>query len=258
MKKGWFCLGLLLLLSARVQAEVREEVIQYSHDGTALKGYLYYDDRFEGRRPGILVAHEWWGLNDYARKRARMLAELGYVAFAMDMYGQGKVTEHADTAQGWMKQIAGNTDAWLARARAGLMQLQKHPRVNRQRLAAIGYCFGGSTVMQMAYAGLPLKAVVSFHGSLPPATAAQAGQIRAAILAEHGARDAFVPDERVQAFRKALDTAGVDYVLTILANARHAFTNPDAARYGIDNVQYNARADQRSWAQMKDFLEEML
>ena len=258
MKKFGFCLGLLLGLVTVVQAAVKEEVIQYSQNGTALKGYLYFDDRFAGKRPGILVAHEWWGLNDYARKRARMLAELGYVAFAMDMYGQDRVTEHADTAQGWMKQIAGNTDAWLARARAGLEQLQQHARVDASRLAAIGYCFGGSTVMQMAYAGLPLKAVVSFHGSLPPATAQQAGQMRAAILGEHGARDAFVPEARVQAFCQALDEAGTDYVLTILANARHAFTNPDAARYGIDNVRYDARADHRSWAQMKAFLEEML
>ncbi len=258
MKKTWLLMGLWLWLLSPALAAVQEQVITYAHQGTALKGYLYYDDRFTGKRPGILVAHEWWGLNDYARKRARMLAELGYVAFAMDMYGQGKVTEHADTAQGWMKQIAGNQSLWLARAQAGLEQLKKQPQVNGSRLAAIGYCFGGSTVMQMAYAGLPLKAVVSFHGSLPPATMEQAGNIQAAILVAHGAQDAFVPDARVQAFRQPLDEAGADYVLTILANARHAFTNPDAARYGIENVQYNARADQRSWAQMKAFFEEML
>ena len=200
MKKTWFFLALWMGLWMPAQAAVQEEIISYNHAGTTLRGYLFFDDRFKGPRPGILVAHEWWGLNDYARKRARMLAELGYVAFAMDMYGQDKVTEHADTAQGWMKQIAGNRDLWLARAQAGLEQLQKHARVDANRLAAIGYCFGGSTVLQMAYAGLPLKAVVSFHGSLPAATTEQAGKIQAAILVAHGARDAFVPDSRFRPF----------------------------------------------------------
>ncbi len=256
MKRFYTLCLCLFFLSAR--AEITEQVIDYQHQGQKLRGYLYYDDQRHGKRPGILVAHEWWGLNDYARKRARMLAELGYVAFALDLYGAGRVTEHADTAQGWMKQIAGQRETWLARAAAGLKQLQQHARVDPKRLAAIGYCFGGSTVLQMAYAGLPLKAVVSFHGSLPAASPEQAQALESAILAVHGARDDFVPHERVQAFRAALDAAGADYVLTIHANARHAFTNPNAARYGIDNVHYDAKADRRSWAQMQDFLYETL
>jgi dienelactone hydrolase len=205
-----------------------------------------------------MVVHEWWGLNDYARMRARMLAELGYVAFAADMYGDDRVTEHAPDAQGWMKQITANVDAWQRRALKGLEVLRESERVDPVRLAAIGYCFGGATVMQMAYAGADLDGVVSFHGSLPPATEEQQALIRTHVLIAHGDADSFVPEERIDAFTAALDAAGVDWEMDIYGGARHGFTNPEAAKYGIENVQYDAVADRRSWERMRDFLAEVL
>jgi len=183
-----------------------------------------------------------------------MLAKLGYVAFAVDMYGDDKVTEHGNEAGEWMKQITANVEAWRERALLGVEILRDNERVDGDHIAAIGYCFGGATVMQMAYAGADLDAVVSFHGSLPVPTEAQAANIKARVLAEHGSADEFVPAERVQAFQAALNQAGVDWRLVAHGGARHGFTNPDAGKYGIENVQYNQLADRRSWADMRRFL----
>jgi len=166
----WNLLPILLLsvIPLSTQAAVVTKTVEYKDGDTSLTGYLTYDDGIGGKRPGVIVVHEWWGLNDYARKRAEMLAGLGYVALAIDMYGDGKVTEHAGEASGWMKQITENVDAWQRRALLGLDVLRQHELVSAEQLAAVGYCFGGATVMQMAYAGADLDGVVSFHGSLPP------------------------------------------------------------------------------------------
>lgn len=239
-------------------AAVQTEAVEYSHGDTKLTGYLMYDDAVTGKRPGVIVVHEWWGLNDYAKQRARMLAELGYVAFAIDMYGDNRVTEHAKEAGAWLKQITENVDQWQARALAGLDVLKRSDRVDGERLAAVGYCFGGATVMQMAYAGSDLDGVVSFHGSLPPATADQQKQIKASVLVAHGSADSFVPAERVQAFQQALDAAGADWRMVTYGGVRHGFTNPDAGAYGIDKLAYDPEADQDSWAEMKAFLTEVL
>jgi dienelactone hydrolase len=228
---------LWLILPVTSFAALQSRTIDYKDGETPLKGYLVYDDAISGKRPGVIVVHEWWGLNDYARKRADMLAQLGYVAFAVDMYGDAKVTEHAQEAKAWMEQITANVDT--------------------SKLAAIGYCFGGATVMEMAYAGADLKGVVSFHGSLPPATPEQQKHIKAKILANHGSADSFEPPERVQAFEQSLDAAGADWELAIYGGARHGFTNPEAAKHGIENVQYNAEADRRSWALMQTFFDEI-
>ena len=150
-----------------VLAKVQSKVVSYEYGENSYKGFKTLDDSIKGKRPGILVVHEWWGLNDYARSRAKQLAALGYVAFAVDMYGNGKVTTHATIAGEWAKQTTSNVDEWLGRAQEGLKLLQKDPMVDSTRLAAIGYCFGGSTVMQLVYSGAPVKGVVSFHGSLP-------------------------------------------------------------------------------------------
>ena len=246
---------LAALLPAAALAEIKTETIEYQDGETTLKGHLVYDDSIEGKRPGVIVAHEWWGLNDYAKQRAEMLAELGYVAFAVDMYGDDKVTSHAPDAKGWMQQITGNVDAWQARAMAGLDILKGSERVDADKLAAVGYCFGGATVMQMAYAGADLDGVVSFHGSLPPAP--EGAEIKAKVLAAHGYEDGFVPAEKVAAFEQSLAAAGADWQLAVYSGARHAFTNPNASDYGIDMIQYNAEADQRSWALMQSFLDEV-
>jgi dienelactone hydrolase len=247
----------LFALPLTAQGVVKSDAIEYQDGDTKLKGHLYYDDATSGKRPGVIVVHEWWGLNDYAKRRAEMLAGLGYAAFALDMYGDQKVTTHATDAKGWSTQITANTDAWRRRALAGLDALKADRRVDPQRLAAVGYCFGGSTVMQMAYAGADLDGVVSFHGSLPTPVEGEGKQIKASILAAHGGADAFVPPEKVAAFQSALEAAKADWEFVSYGGAVHAFSNPDAASYGIDNLRYDERADKRSWAAMKAFLEEV-
>ena len=255
--KIWHIALLTTLLSGSASAVMQQETVRYKDGDVELKGYVFWDDAFTGPRPGVLVIHEWWGLNDYAKLRAEMLAETGYVAFAADMYGDARITRHADEAKAWMQQITANIDAWQRRASLALEQLKAHPKVKSGKLAAIGYCFGGATVMQMAYSGLELDGVVSFHGSLPPATPEQAGKIKTRVLVAHGDADTFVPPERITAFKKALSDAGVDWELDIYGGARHGFTNPYADGYGMAGLAYDERADQRSWQRMLTFFEDI-
>jgi dienelactone hydrolase len=247
----------LVWLTAPARAEVQTKSVEYTDGDVPLRGYFAWDDVYDGRRPGVIVVHEWWGLNDYAKRRARMLARLGYVAFAVDMYGKGRVTRHGQEAGAWMKQINSNIEHWQRRALLGLDILRQHEFVDPTRIGAIGYCFGGATVMEMAYSGAELDGVVSFHGSLPAATAEQADRIKAAILVEHGARDAFVSAEQIERFLAPLDRVGVDWQMVYHSGARHGFTNPDADAYGIDNVRYHKKADERSWGQMQLFFQEL-
>lgn len=243
----------LVGLACAVNADIKSEVVDYRDGEVALQGRIYNDASVTGRKPGIIVVHEWWGLNDHAKQRAQQLAELGYVAFAVDMYGKDKVTQHPDQAQAWMSEITSNVDAWQRRALIALDLLREHPAVASDKLAAIGYCFGGATVMQMAYAGADLAGVASFHGSLPPAAPEQARRIKAAVYVAHGDADAFVPQERVAAFKSALADAQVDLQFTAFPGVKHSFTNPAAASYGIENVQYDAEADATSWRELQDF-----
>ncbi|MBD1548033.1 dienelactone hydrolase family protein [Roseibium aggregatum] len=239
------------------QAEVQTKTIEYKDGDTVLKGVLAWDDAMSGKQPGVLVVHEWWGLNDYAKSRAEALAKEGYVAFALDMYGDDKVTEHGKEAGEWMKQITSNIEAWQARAQAGLDVLKAQDNVDGGKVAAIGYCFGGATVMQMAYAGADVQAVVSFHGSLPPAPETVTS-IKPQVLVAHGRDDAFIPAERIDAFQKGLDRTNANWEMMIFSGARHAFTNPDAGDYGMDNLQYNETADKRSWSAMLEVFGETL
>lgn len=249
-------LALALLGAQAAIAEVQTKEIEYQDGDTKLTGVLAWDDAAEGKRPGILVVHEWWGLNDYAKSRAKQLAEEGYVAFALDMYGDEKVTEHPSQASEWSKQITANIDAWTSRAKAGLDVLKAQDEVDAGEIAAIGYCFGGATVMQMAYAGADLKAVVSFHGSLPPAPEGVT-EVGPRVLVAHGREDSFVPTERIAEFQESLDGANADWEMTIYSGARHSFTNPDAGSYGIDGLAHDETADKRSWAAMMRLFEEV-
>jgi dienelactone hydrolase len=238
-----------------VHAAVTSEAVEYEHDGEKLTGYLYYDDAVTEKRPGVLVIHEWWGLNDYAKKRASMLAELGYVAFAADMYGSGKVTDKPAQAKEWMTEIVSDVDNWRARADAGLAQLKASDKVDADKLAAIGYCFGGGSVFQMAYGGSDIDGIVSFHGSLPAAP--ENADIKTKILAYHGNADAMLPAEVVNKFTGALENTDADWQFVSFGGARHGFTNPNVGDYGIDNLKYDENADKRSWAGMQAFFDEI-
>ena len=246
---------LLLLACGSATAEIVEETVDFEYAGAPHRGYIYYDDRHSGKRPGILVVHEWWGLNEYARRRARQIATDGYVAFAMDMYGEGKATEHPEQAREWMMQTTGNVAGWQKRAQRGVELLRSHAMTDGENIAAVGYCFGGATVMQLAYSGADVKGVVSLHGSLPPASAEQAKAIKAAVLVEHGNADPFIPKERVHEFRAALEAAEVDYTFNGYDGVRHGFTNPDVAKYGIEALRYDADADRQSTENMRAFFE---
>lgn len=238
-------------------AEVQTKAVQYLSEDVPLTGHLYWDDRFEGKRPGVLVMHEWWGLNDYVKTRARMLAELGYVAFAADMYGEGRVTDQPDQARDWMQEVTSDPELWVQRATLGLDQLKASELVDPTKTAAIGYCFGGGTVMQMAYADADLLGVVSFHGSLPAAPDTVKGRIGPRILVLHGQADGFVAPAVVTNFQDKLEAAGANWEMNIYGGARHGFTNPNAGDYGIEALAYDAQADARSWARMQALFAEL-
>src|SRR2546427_4778563 len=202
---GW------LVLIGSVQADMQTKKIAYKHGDLECQGYLAWDDAVPGPRPGVLVVHEWWGLNDYARGRAEQLAKLGYVAFAADMYGEGKVTEHPKEAGEMAAKVRANVQDWRKRAVTALDVLKAQPQCDKTKLAAIGYCFGGSTALQLAYSGADLKAVVTFHAALPTPTEADAKRIKATILVCHGGDDSFIPAQAIHAFRAALGKRGAKY-----------------------------------------------
>lgn len=259
-----FWIALLMMgLGGLAQAAVKTEQINYqSADGTKLVGYYAYDDAIKGKRPGIIVVHEWWGLNDYAKRRARDLAALGYSAMAIDMYGEGKNTEHPKDAMGFMQAALKDGDAANKRFDAGIAQLKKQPQTNPDKIAAIGYCFGGKIVLDAARRGEPLAGVVSFHGALVTNTPATPGSVKAPMLVEHGAKDSMVTPENVVAFKNEMDKAGADYKFVSLDDAKHGFTNPDADRlshgeHGGPDIGYNKAADERSWKDMQAFLKKV-
>ena len=250
----------MLLAAVAARAEIKTETIDYQVGDTRMSGYLAYDDSLPGPRPGVLVVHEWWGHNDYVRGRAEMLARLGYTAFALDMYGDGKVADHPDTATGFMKEVTGNMPEAERRFDAARAVLVQQPSVDPERIAAIGYCFGGGVVLHMARTGADLDAVVSFHGSLGTEQPAQAGDVAARVLVFNGADDVMVPPEQVRAFEREMTAANVHYELINYANVKHGFTNPAAdsfaARFGMP-LEYNAQADAASWTRMQAFLQQV-
>ena len=238
------------------RSEIKGSDVQYSSGGTTLKGYLAYDTAVRGRRPGVLVVHEWWGLNDYPRKRARQLAELGYTALAVDMYGEGKQASHPDDAGKFAGEIMKNMPLAKARFLAALDMLRKEKTVDTARIGAIGYCFGGGTVLNLARMGVDLKGVVSFHGSLAAASPAKKGGVKAKMLVCHGEADAFSTRADIDAFTSEMKEAGVDLTFKSYPDAKHSFTNPDADGYAKKfNIPlgYNAKADSNSWKDMKAF-----
>ncbi len=247
----------MTLAAATASAALVEQVWNYELGGTPLEGLLVYDDAVAGPRPGVLVVHQWLGLTDNERMRARMLAELGYVALACDVYGKGVRPADTQAAAAEAGKYYGDRELFRARIAAGLAELQGHPLVDPARTAAIGYCFGGGGVLELARSGARLAGVVSFHGSLDTPLPAAAGDIQAKLLVCHGAVDPYVKPETVDGFVAEMEAAGADYQLIMYAHAVHAFTQKAAGDDPSRGAAYDAAADARSWRHMQDFFGEI-
>ena len=233
---------------------IKEEPVTYTVDGINFNGYVTYDSNQQGKRPAVLVVHEWWGLTDYPRSRAKQLAELGYIAMAVDMYGDGKTGEDPKTAQALATPYYKDPTLSKIRLDAAINKLKTFPQTDASKMAAIGYCYGGFIVLNAAKLGADLKGVVSFHGDLS-GVPVNKNLLKAKILVCHGEADQFVNPE-VSAFKKSMDSAGIDYTFKSYPNATHAFTNPGATEKGKKYnmpIEYNAAADAASWNDMKVF-----
>jgi len=249
--------AVVVALTGVAHAKVVTKTIEYKQGATVLEGYLAYDDAATAKRPGVLVVHAWMGIDDNARKRAEMLADLGYVAFVADIYGKGIRPKDRDEAA---KQAGKyKTDRALLRQRvnAGLAELVKNPKVDTTRTAAIGYCFGGTTVLELARSGAKVNGVVSFHGGLDSPTPADGKNIKAKILVLHGAADSGISATDKAAFEKELADAKVDWQLVEYGGAVHCFTHKDAGNDPSKGCAYDAAADARSWSAMRTFFDEL-
>lgn len=239
------------------EAAVQGEEVVYQVDGQDYTGYMAFDDALSGERPGVLVLHEWWGHNAYARHRAEMLAGLGYTAFALDMYGSGQLADHPETATKFMQAATADPAKLKIRFLTALKILQDQPDVDPEQVAAIGYCMGGGIALNMARAGMPLKGVAVFHGSLGTNNPVKLGQVKGEITVFTGAADPFVPEEQVQAFKQEMQAAGVPYHLKSYPGVKHSFTNPEAdgfaERFGMP-LAYDKAADADSWKRLTSFL----
>lgn len=237
----------------------KSEEVSYTVDGTEFTGYLAYPFGLKDPVPGILIVHEWWGHNDYVRERADMLAKMGYVAFALDMYGDGKLAQHPQDANAFMQEVGSNTALAQKRFDAGLDILRGNSMTSPTKIAAIGYCFGGSVVINMARSGKPLAGVVSFHGGLGTLSPI-AENANARMLVLNGAADPFIQPEHIDAFKKSMEEARLDYEFVNYEGAKHAFTNPGATAYGEKfelPLEYNEQADKKSWEKMQTFLNDV-
>lgn len=232
--------------------QINGKEVAYSTESTQLKGYIASDTNKEGKRPGVLVVHEWWGHNDYVRKRADMLAELGYVALAVDMYGDGKQAAHPEDAGKFAGQVMSNIDEAKARFEAAMEILKNDPNVDSEKIAAIGYCFGGSVVLSMANAGYDLDAVTAFHSSVQ-LPIQPVDNVQTKVLVQNGADDPFISAESKEAFKTSMETAGIEYEYIDYPGAVHGFTSPDADELGKKfelPLAYQKEADEASWQKM--------
>jgi dienelactone hydrolase len=250
--------ALTALFASPAFAAVKSRVVDYSQNGTALQGYLAWDDAAKGKRPGVLVVHEWWGHNAHARRAADRLARAGYVAFALDMFGKGKLASHPAEAQAFVAEAMKDASTLPGRFDAALEILKQDPHVDTARIGAIGYCFGGGVVLAMARSGADLKAVGTFHGSLATDHPAEAGKLKAKLLVQTGDADPMVNADAVAAFEKEMTAAGASYRVIHYPGAKHAFTNPDADKFGVPGLAYNADADKKSWAELLKFFKREL
>ena len=255
--KCLFSIIAVLFFAVTVRAEVRTEAVEYKQGDAVLEGYLAYDDAVKGKRPGVLIVHEWMGVNPYVKKRAEQLARLGYIAFAADIYGKGVRPKNSDEAAAESKKYKTDRQLMRDRVNAGLAILKKNKLADTKRTAAIGYCFGGTTVLELARSGADVNGIVSFHGGLDSLNPNDAKNIKGKVLALHGGDDPFVPAEQVAAFQDEMRKAGVDWNMVIYGGAVHSFTNPDAGNDNSKGAAYNEKADKRSWEDMRQFFSEI-
>jgi dienelactone hydrolase len=241
---------------ATEEPKLKEETVTYTGDSVQMNGFLVYEEGKDSIRPAVLVVHEWDGLNDYAKYRARELAKLGYVAFAADVYGNGKTTTDPDSALAYSLPFYENPQMTQRRIDAAIAKIKTYRQVDTNNIAAVGYCFGGGMLLNSVRLGTPLKAIVSFHGSLV-GTPANKDLLKSAILVCHGGDDPFVTPEEVAKFKKQMDSIGAHYTFKVYENARHGFTNP-AHNNQEEPVLYNAKADSASWMDMKAFFQQTL
>ncbi len=251
--KTIFLATALLLGALSSHAAIQSKTIEYKQGDATLEGVLVWDDAVKGARPGVLVVHQWMGLTDYEKHRAEMLAQLGYVAFCADIYGKG--IRPKDTKEAGVEATKYKSDRALLRLRvsAGLEELKKSQLVDAKRIAAVGYCFGGTTVIELARNGADIKGIVSFHGGLDSPTPADGKNVKCKVLVCHGADDPFVKAADLAAFEDEMRAANVDWTLIKFGGAVHAFTQPLAGNDNSKGAAYNEKADKRSWAAMKLF-----
>ncbi len=248
-------LYVVLSLATIAQAEVKSQELDYNYNGTTLKGYLAYDSSIKGKRPGVLVVHEWWGHNDHARERARMLAKMGYTALAVDMYGDGKLADHPKKAGEFMNAAFNDWDTSKARFNKAKEVLQSHKTVDAERIGAIGFCFGGAVSLRMARGGADLDGVVAFHSALPLQPAIK--NMKTSILVINGSQDAFLKPKTVGSFSSQMMAGNADFIYMSLAGIKHSYTNKQAdefrKKFNIPALEYNKKADERAWSAMQKF-----
>jgi dienelactone hydrolase len=247
----------MLLSPVFVESAMRTESVVYKQGGVKLEGYLAYDDSIKGNRPAVLIVHEWTGIGDYVKRRAEQLAEEGYIAFAADIYGQGIRPKDRTEAAKQAGIYRADRALMRARVKAGLDQLKKNKLTDINRIAAIGYCFGGGTVLELARSGADIAGVVSFHGNLDTPHPEEAKNIRAKVLVLHGGDDPYISSEQLKLFEDEMRSSKVDWQLVIYGNAVHSFTNPESGEDSSQGAAYNEKADQRSWKAMLSFFKEI-
>jgi dienelactone hydrolase len=257
MKYVLAAIGAMVFLSGAARGAIKSENVEYRVGDVTFKSVVVYDDAGGAKRPGIVVYPEWWGLTDYAKHRAQMLAELGYVAMAVDLYGNAQTTEDPAQAGKWAGALKADRKVLRERANAGLEQLKKNPHVDPGKLGAIGYCFGGATAIELGRGGADVKAIVTFHAALDSPNPADGKNIKGRLLVCHGGDDTFETPKDVEAFEQEMRQNHVDWQMNIYGGAVHSFTNPGADKHGIPGIAYNAKADERSWRAMKDVFQEV-
>ncbi len=241
------------------EPKLKEEMVSYKLDSSTRNNFVVYDENIEGKRPMVLVVHEWWGLNEYAKMRARELAKLGYIAMAVDMYGDGKMGDDPTAALNLATPFYMKPETAKPIFDAAVNKLKEYSQADASKIGAIGYCFGGAQVLNLAKLGQDLKGVVSFHGNLT-VVPANKDLLKAQVLVCHGGADPFVPQTEVDLFKKQMDSIGAKYTLKVYEGATHAFTNPNATAMGEKfkmPIKYDAAADSASWKDMKDFFHKL-